>query len=72
MYCAPGIIGGLWLWFLPESPKYLLTQNRNDEAMEVIRWVYRKNKGKRNHDDLRIGKLVSEASEVCGKEYTGL
>lgn len=72
IYVIPGVIGGLWLFRMPESPKYMLAQGRNDEALEVVRWMYRTNKGKRSHDDLRIGKLKSEASELSGKTYKGV
>lgn len=53
----------------PESPKYLLTQSRGDEALEIVQWMYRTNKG--TQDELRIGKLKSEAGETDGKNYKG-
>lgn len=71
VYASTAVIGGLCLYKFPESPKYLLTQNRNDEALEIVQWIYRTNKGEKNHDDLRIGKLMSEASQIPGKNYKG-
>lgn len=71
IYAAPGVLGGLWLYKFPESPKFLLSQSRNDEALEVVRWMYRRNKGERCHDDLWIGKLKTEASGAEGKTYKG-
>lgn len=63
---------GLWLIYLPESPKFLLTVRKEDEALEVVKWIYRTNKGKSNDDDLKIAKLLSEASEIVGRNYKGM
>lgn len=72
IYVTPAILGGLWLYKFPESPKYLLSVNRDEEALEIVRWMYRTNKGKDSHDDLRIGKLTSEASIASGRNYKGV
>lgn len=32
--------------FLPESPKFVLTMGRPEEALEILKTVYRMNKGK--------------------------
>lgn len=39
------IVAGL-LFFLPESPKFLLSNGRHDEAMHVFRHIYSSNTGK--------------------------
>uniref|UniRef100_A0A1B6EF96 Major facilitator superfamily (MFS) profile domain-containing protein n=1 Tax=Clastoptera arizonana TaxID=38151 RepID=A0A1B6EF96_9HEMI len=39
------IVAGL-LYFLPESPKFLLAHGKEDEAMEVFRKIYKMNTGK--------------------------
>jgi hypothetical protein len=54
----------------PESPKFLLTQNRDDEALAIMQWMYKTNKGPK--DNLQIKKLKSEASDVVGKNYKGM
>ncbi|CAD7090048.1 unnamed protein product [Hermetia illucens] len=41
----PSIIGLIILPFLPESPKYLLTVGKSEEALEVLRLLFRINKG---------------------------
>ncbi|XP_020814631.1 synaptic vesicle glycoprotein 2C-like [Drosophila serrata] len=42
----PGLIGGLVLLYFPESPKFLLSQDRTQEAIEVVSWISKFNKGK--------------------------
>lgn len=41
----PGLVCGIAMSFLPESPKYLLSANREDEAKEVLQHIYRINGG---------------------------
>lgn len=39
--CAlPSITAGLTYIFLPETPKFLMSQGRNEEALEVLRMIY--------------------------------
>ncbi|KAG5675993.1 hypothetical protein PVAND_005849 [Polypedilum vanderplanki] len=45
IFIMPGILGGLWILRLPESPKFLLTQNRDEKALEIVQWIYKMNKG---------------------------
>ncbi|CAH1982313.1 unnamed protein product [Acanthoscelides obtectus] len=47
MVCATvPLLGGICYMFLPESPKYLMSQGKNTEAMEVFQKVYAVNTGK--------------------------
>ncbi|KAK9879266.1 hypothetical protein WA026_004114 [Henosepilachna vigintioctopunctata] len=41
----PAIFGGLIFLLLPESPKYLMTAGRNDEALKVFQRIYSINTG---------------------------
>ncbi|KMY97187.1 uncharacterized protein Dsimw501_GD13704, isoform D [Drosophila simulans] len=43
---VPGIIGIIILIFLPESPKYYLSINNQEKAMQVMERICRMNKGK--------------------------
>ncbi|CAH1099667.1 unnamed protein product [Psylliodes chrysocephalus] len=44
--CAiPSICIGLWLFFFPESPKFLLECGEADEALDVLRDMYASNTG---------------------------
>lgn len=38
-----GLVCGIIFHYLPESPKYLLGANRHDEALEVLRYMHKKN-----------------------------
>lgn len=42
----PSIIVAFLLFFLPESPKFLLARNRQEEALAVFRHIYAVNSGK--------------------------
>ncbi|XP_041968040.1 synaptic vesicle glycoprotein 2B-like isoform X2 [Aricia agestis] len=43
--CAPGIIGILALIFLKESPKFLLSKGHDENAMNVLKTIYKCNTG---------------------------
>lgn len=58
MYTIPGIISLLLLTFLKESPKFFLCQGREEEAMDVINWVYTTNTGK-PIETFTVKKLIS-------------
>lgn len=42
---VPTLIGILCLCFFPESPKFLMSQNRNEKALEVFKKIYSVNTG---------------------------
>jgi len=42
----PGVISCIMLYYLPESPKYYLSINEQEKAMEVLEKCCRYNKGK--------------------------
>ncbi|XP_030243595.1 synaptic vesicle glycoprotein 2C [Drosophila navojoa] len=41
----PGVIGGLVLLYYPESPKYLLSQDKEDQAINAVDWISKFNRG---------------------------
>ncbi|XP_023020628.1 putative transporter SVOPL [Leptinotarsa decemlineata] len=58
--CAiPTITSGLIYFFVPESPKFLMTLGRNEEALNIFRKVYRINTGNAE-DTFPINCLVKE------------
>lgn len=42
----PTLLGGVLNIFLPESPKFLMSQGRNEDALKSLRIVYAMNKRK--------------------------
>lgn len=72
IFTLPGIIGILWLFRLPESPKFLLLHNRKEEALEIVKWIHNTNLGeskKFDIDDLD-NEEIDEDVEI--KKHTGL
>ncbi|XP_062124945.1 synaptic vesicle glycoprotein 2C-like isoform X2 [Drosophila sulfurigaster albostrigata] len=58
--CAlPSLISGFVLWTMPESPKFLMSQGRNAEALQMLQKIYRINTGKPK-DTYPIKSLVLE------------
>ncbi|XP_058797414.1 synaptic vesicle glycoprotein 2B-like [Phymastichus coffea] len=50
MICGlPVLFGSLCIGFFPESPKFLMSQGRNQEALEVFQTIYAINTGKSSH-----------------------
>lgn len=41
----PAIFLGLWLFWFPESPKFLLECGEYDQALEILRWMFSVNTG---------------------------
>lgn len=45
--CAiPSLMLGSWLFFFPESPKFLIECGETDEALEILRDMYQENSGR--------------------------
>lgn len=43
---APGFVSGLCFYFLPESPKFLLSQGRDDDCKAALNKMYKWNRGR--------------------------
>lgn len=41
----PSLLSGILVMFLPESPKFLMSRGRNEEAIKVFKTLYRVNNG---------------------------
>lgn len=46
MCCLPSLLGAILVLFLPESPKFLMSRGRNEEALAVFQTIYKWNTGK--------------------------
>ncbi|XP_011203932.1 synaptic vesicle glycoprotein 2B isoform X2 [Bactrocera dorsalis] len=62
----PGLISGLVLPFFPESPKYLMAQGRNVEALATFKTIYALNTGK-SKESYPVIALFEEAPEKAAK-----
>lgn len=47
---TPSLLGGILLNFFPESPKFLMSQGRNAEAMRAFQQIYMLNHRKPRED----------------------
>ncbi|CAD0244634.1 unnamed protein product [Spodoptera exigua] len=65
------LLTGLFFLCLPESPKFLMSRGRNEEAMAVFRTIYRLNTGK-PADDYPVKVLVEEKNEQQGRGIAAL
>ncbi|XP_043470410.1 synaptic vesicle glycoprotein 2B-like isoform X1 [Leptopilina heterotoma] len=66
-FCGlPIIIGAACFLFFPESPKFLMSQGRNDEALQVFRKIYAMNSGQ-SPDSYPIRELESEVVDTTVK-----
>lgn len=58
--CAvPGLICGLALFKLPESPKFLLSSGREDETLEILKDIYALNTGN-DRDSFPVSQVLKD------------
>ncbi|KAG6448214.1 synaptic vesicle glycoprotein 2B [Manduca sexta] len=54
----PGFIAGVWVLYLPESPRLLLDTNRGDRALKLMEYIHKGNFGK--NAVFKIKKLIPD------------
>lgn len=70
LICAlPSFVVAALLFFLPESPKFLLSKGRNEEAMEIFRKIYHINTGN-DKDNYPVKHLILD--EAITKEIEAM
>lgn len=72
LYTIPGLLAGITFFFFPESPKFLLSKGREDEAITVLKWLYRINHGVGSEGNYKVEALRTEADEVKLETGSGL
>ncbi|XP_062706691.1 synaptic vesicle glycoprotein 2B-like [Aedes albopictus] len=72
LYTIPGLVAGVVFFFFPETPKFLLSQGREDEALAVLKWMYRINHGAGSECNYKVEALRTEAGEVKVETQSGL
>ncbi|XP_026727106.1 synaptic vesicle glycoprotein 2A-like [Trichoplusia ni] len=65
------LLTGMAFFCLPESPKFLMSRGRNEEAMAVFRTIYRLNTGK-PAEEYPVKVLVEEKNEQQGRGLAAL
>ncbi|XP_058458628.1 synaptic vesicle glycoprotein 2B-like isoform X1 [Malaya genurostris] len=63
LYSLPGAIAAVWMVFLPESPKFYLSQGRDDLALKVLQKVFLGNKAGASLDEFPVQRIVPEVCE---------
>lgn len=66
--CIPSLLSGICVLFLPESPKFLMSKGRNEQAMAVFRTLFALNTGGQR-SEYPIKELVNETL-VSGQPTT--
>ncbi|KAJ8956223.1 hypothetical protein NQ314_006756 [Rhamnusium bicolor] len=61
IYALPSLISAILIFFLPESPKYLLTQGKKDEVMHILTKIFRINTGK-SGDEYTVSSILWDDS----------
>lgn len=59
VYTLPCLLCAIFLYFLPESPKFLLTQDRGQEALEVLKKMYVIN-NRKSEDSYGVENIIWE------------
>ncbi|XP_053698156.1 synaptic vesicle glycoprotein 2B-like [Sabethes cyaneus] len=74
LYTLPGAIGALWMAFLPESPKFHLSQGQDDKALEILRAMYLESHPSAGVDDFPVKRITPEisAEDVVGSRKDAL
>lgn len=72
IFSLTGIVSALLILGVPESPKYYLSQNQNEKALEVMQWMYRVNKKTKSLQNFKADEIETERSGVAGNYHKGV
>ncbi|XP_055842579.1 uncharacterized protein LOC129909530 [Episyrphus balteatus] len=61
-----GLVCGISMFYLPESPKYLLSIGKESEAIKVLKRIYSINTGN-PRDSFKINGILPDTTENCNK-----
>lgn len=63
----PSLISGVALFYVPESPKFVLSQGRQEETIAILQSVYRSNVGAKA-EPLVIPSIIEELESIARRE----
>ncbi|XP_050083648.1 uncharacterized protein LOC126570149 isoform X2 [Anopheles aquasalis] len=66
--CLPGLLSGTCVLFLPESPKFLMSKGRNEQALAIFRRLHTINTGGRQEFPIKV--LEDELAPRHGQPTT--
>lgn len=70
MFSIPPLASGLAMTTLPESPKFLMSRGRNEEALKVFKKIYALNTGKNPESyPVKIVVWYNILTENCHNKY---
>lgn len=68
LICAlPSFVVTILLFFLPESPKFLLSQGKSEQAIEIFKHIYHINTGN-DPEDYPVKHLIFEEEQLTVEE----
>ncbi|XP_053666984.1 synaptic vesicle glycoprotein 2B-like [Anopheles marshallii] len=67
----PAFLNGIAFCFCPESPKFLVSRGRNEEALEILKTVYKINNGTDNADGYEVTTLRLDPEDAIAREQNG-
>lgn len=68
--CAiPGLVCGIAFYFFPESPKFLLSENKHEESLEILRTIFSSNTGEPK-ENYKVSNIISEYEDLQFSEYS--
>ncbi|XP_052865858.1 synaptic vesicle glycoprotein 2B-like [Anopheles cruzii] len=67
----PGFLNGIAFCFCPESPKFLLSQGRSEEALEVLRMIYQLNHRSSPGGTYNVTKLRLDPEDATARDNRG-
>ncbi|XP_045467528.1 synaptic vesicle glycoprotein 2B-like isoform X2 [Harmonia axyridis] len=64
VYALPSLLFLLMLLILPESPKFLMTQGKTNEVLEILKTMFRVNKGF-DREDFMVSEIIWDDMNVA-------
>uniref|UniRef100_A0A3F2Z0Y2 Major facilitator superfamily (MFS) profile domain-containing protein n=1 Tax=Anopheles minimus TaxID=112268 RepID=A0A3F2Z0Y2_9DIPT len=67
----PALLNGIAFCFCPESPKFLVSQGRNEEALEILKKVYKMNQRAENAEGYKVTTIRQDPEDAITRDQNG-